>query len=184
MDNIWRNIVLDIKKKFDCVVAIGNASRKRDDVYTRTIKFLTGCNILTYHQFGFRQKHSTIQAILLLIDKVFFFSQVALAALLWPSQVYAILLCQLLLSLPLTAFFLSICGYLWTRKIAGLPLLRLASTVPVIRDFSRPSLLATWPKNCSFFWQYSFWATYILSNWTVSFSLSHNKKLCVAPSAT
>ena len=31
---------------------------------------LTGCNILTDHQLGFRQKHATIHAILLLIDKV------------------------------------------------------------------------------------------------------------------
>ena len=39
-------------------------------VYTRTVKFLNDHNILVDTQFGFRQKHSTTHAVLLLIDHV------------------------------------------------------------------------------------------------------------------
>ena len=39
-------------------------------VYTRTLKFLISCNILSDNQFGFRKHHSTTHALLTFIDKV------------------------------------------------------------------------------------------------------------------
>ena len=39
-------------------------------IYSRTMKFLLDCNILTDNQFGFRQKHSTTHALLMFLDKV------------------------------------------------------------------------------------------------------------------
>ena len=39
-------------------------------VYTRTLKFLVTCNILSDNQFGFRKHHSTSHALLTFIDKV------------------------------------------------------------------------------------------------------------------
>ena len=39
-------------------------------VYTRTLKFLVNCKILSDSQFGFRKRHSTTHALLTFIDKV------------------------------------------------------------------------------------------------------------------